>query len=109
MTYQSRVYIDGRLQKQGKPTASAAPEKVEKKKPVSTRGRREHALLDYLRTQKGYKSDSEIARMLETTPNYVSRIRSGTESFGPKFILILYDKAEMPIDQIRKLLKDKRC
>jgi len=109
MTYQTRVYIDGRLQKPMKikphtlPAKKVLPVKTDVK--VGKRKPKPYPLFDHLIESGVCKTDSDIARLLESTPNYICRIRNRHEEFGPKLMLMLYDKAGMTIEQIRIFLK----
>lgn len=114
MTYQARVYIDGKMQAPPQPKVKKEPKYAPKKeaKPVLKAGskrllKRGYPLFDYLIEQGICTSDADIARLLDSTPNYVCRLRNGHELFGPKMILMMYDKTDMSIEEIRSFLKDE--
>ena len=66
-----------------------------------------HALLDYLIDKGWAKDDKAIAKLLNTTPPVISRVRNDRRAITPNLILAIYDKTKMSIEQIRKL-KDKK-
>jgi transcriptional regulator with XRE-family HTH domain len=64
-----------------------------------------HLLLDYLAKECGAKTDMNIAARLGTTSSYISHIRNGNATFGPKLILAAYDAFGISIEKIRELLQ----
>lgn len=68
------------------------------------RSNKPHKLFDHLILERGFKNDAKIAEALETTPAYVSRMRSGDQKVGASAILAIYDATDMTIEEIRELL-----
>ena len=68
------------------------------------RSNRPHKLFDHLLLERGFTSDAKIAEALETTPAYISRMRSGGQKVGASVILAIYDATDMTIEQIRELI-----
>lgn len=68
------------------------------------RSNKPHKLFDHLILERGFKNDAKIAEALETTPAYVSRMRSGDQKVGASVVLAIYDATDMTIEEIRELL-----
>ncbi len=66
-----------------------------------------HVLLDYL-IKKGWgKDDKALAKLLNTSPPVVSRIRNNKRNPSPQFVLSIYDQTNLTIEEIRKLIRGK--
>lgn len=68
---------------------------------------KKHALLDYLIAKGWAKDDKAIAKLLNTTPPVISRVRNDRRAITPNLILAIYDQTNLTIEEIRKL-KDKK-
>ena len=69
---------------------------------------KQHVVLDYL-IEKGWaKDDKAIAKLLNTTPPVISRIRNDRRGVTPNLILAIYDNTNLTIDEIRDLIKGKK-
>ena len=69
---------------------------------------KQHVVLDYL-IEKGWaKDDQAIAKLLNTTPPVISRIRNDRRGVTPNLILAIYDNTNLTIDEIRDLIKGKK-
>jgi len=64
-----------------------------------------HKLFDFLIMNCGFKTDSNLAEKLNTSPPCISRIRHGKYKIGPTMILAIYDATDLTIEDIRELLK----
>jgi plasmid maintenance system antidote protein VapI len=67
-----------------------------------------HAVLDYLIDKGWAKNDQNIAKMLNTTPPVISRVRNDRRGITPNLILAIYDHTNLTIEEIRGLIKGKR-
>lgn len=67
-----------------------------------------HVLLDYLIAKKWAENDKDIAKLLNTTPPVISRVRNGTRGVTARLVLSIYDKTELTIEQIRGLIRGKK-
>jgi len=69
---------------------------------------KQQVVLDYL-IEKGWaKDDQAIAKLLNTTPPVVSRVRNNKRGITPNLILAIYDNTNLTIDEIRGLIKGKK-
>jgi plasmid maintenance system antidote protein VapI len=67
-----------------------------------------HALLDYLIKKGWAKDDQTLAKLLNTTPPVISRVRNDTRGVTPNLILAIYDHTNLTIEEIRGLIKGKK-
>jgi hypothetical protein len=67
-----------------------------------------HALLDYLIDEGWAENDQSIAKMLNTTPPVISRVRNDKRGVTPNLILAIYDHTNLTVDEIRGLIKGKK-
>jgi hypothetical protein len=67
-----------------------------------------HAVLDYLIAKGWAKDDQSIAKLLNTTPPVISRVRNDTRGVTPNLILAIYDHTNLTIEEIRGLIKGKK-
>lgn len=65
-----------------------------------------HALLDYLIAAFKLKNNAELAKALGFTEGMISKIRHGVYKVNAEFILRVYDKTDMSIEEIRKLIEE---
>lgn len=67
-----------------------------------------HVLLDYL-IKKGWgKDDKALAKLLNTSPPVISRVRNNKRNPNAKLILSVYDQTTLTIEQIRGLIRGKK-
>lgn len=64
-----------------------------------------HALLDYLIDVYKLKNNRALAQQLGVTQAAISKIRYGVNKVTGDFILTVYDKTDMSIEEIRALIK----
>ena len=75
---------------------------------MAAREGKQQAVLDYL-IEKGWaKDDQAIAKLLNTTPPVISRVRNNRRGVTPNLILAIYDNTNLTIDEIRDLIKGKK-
>ena len=65
-----------------------------------------HRLLDYLIETYKLKNTRKLAQHLGVTQGYLSKLRHGVKKVSGDFILAIYDKTDMSIEEIRALLDD---
>jgi transcriptional regulator with XRE-family HTH domain len=63
-----------------------------------------HKLFDLLREESNLNSDAELAEALNVTAPVISRIRSGKDRVGARMIILIHEKTDMPIAEIKELL-----
>lgn len=69
---------------------------------------KQQAVLDYL-IEKGWaKDDQAIAKLLNTTPPVISRVRNNRRGVTPNLILAIYDNTNLTVDEIRELIKGNK-
>lgn len=66
-----------------------------------------HALLDYLIEHLGVKNNRALAQYLGVTQSALSKIRYGANKPSAEFILIVYDKTDLGIEEIRGLIDEQ--
>ena len=66
----------------------------------------EHKLLDYLITRYQLKNNRALAAFLGMTQAGLSKIRHRVNKVCPEFILRVYDRTGMSIEEIRELIKE---
>ena len=66
-----------------------------------------HALLDYLIEAFKLKNNRALAQHLGVTQSAISKIRYGMNKPSAEFILLIYDKTDMTIEEIRTLIKQQ--
>lgn len=67
----------------------------------------EHVLLDYLIKAFKLRNNSELAKVLGVTEGAISKIRHGINKVNAEFILRVYDKTDMSIEEIRALISEE--
>jgi transcriptional regulator with XRE-family HTH domain len=63
-----------------------------------------HPLLDYLITAFKLKNSRALANALGMTQGAISKIRAGVNKPSADFILRVYDKTDLTIEEIRNLI-----
>jgi len=66
-----------------------------------------HALLDYILKKAAIKNDKHIAKLLNTSPAVISKIRNNIRNPSPQLVLSIYDHTDLSIEEIRKLIRGK--
>lgn len=66
----------------------------------------EHKLLDYIIKRFELKNNRALAEFLGMTQAGLSKIRHRVNNVAPEFILRVYDKTGMSIEEIRELVKE---
>lgn len=66
----------------------------------------EHKLLDHLIKRYELKNSRALAQLLGMTQGGISKLRYGTNKVSAEFILRVYDKTDLSIEQIRELIKE---
>ena len=64
-------------------------------------------LFDYLINRFDLKNDRGLAHALEESPSNISRARAGKIAFGDTRILDVHEVFEVPIKEIKELLKNE--
>lgn len=67
---------------------------------------KENKLFAYLFKFFKVKTDSELAQHLYTSGSNISRVRNDHKYLSAKLILVIYDKTNLSIENIRKLAKE---
>lgn len=65
-----------------------------------------HPLLDFIIKTYGLKNNKELADALDVTEGLISKIRARVRPPTAEFILKIYDKTDLSIEEIRELIKD---
>jgi transcriptional regulator with XRE-family HTH domain len=65
----------------------------------------ETKLFVYLKKKFGLENSQALADFLGVSPTTLSKIRHGAKPYTAEFILIVYDKTGMSIEEIRKMTK----
>lgn len=64
-----------------------------------------HALLDHLIERLNLKNSRALAQHLGVREPALSKIRARVNNVSAEFILLIYDKTDMTIEEIRSLIK----
>jgi transcriptional regulator with XRE-family HTH domain len=67
-----------------------------------------HVLLDYIIKKGWAKDDKAIAKLLNTSPPVISRVRNNKINPNARLILSVYDHTNLTIEEIRALIKGKK-
>lgn len=67
----------------------------------------ENKLLDRLIEQLGVKNNRALAQYLGVTQSAISKIRYGINKPSAEFILLVYDKTDLSIEEIRALIGEE--
>lgn len=65
----------------------------------------ETKLFTYLKKKFGLENSQALAEFLGVSSATLSKIRHGDRAYTAEFILIVYDKTGMSIEEIRKMTK----
>lgn len=66
-----------------------------------------HPLLDYIIKKGWARDDKSLAKLLNTSPPVISRIRNNKRNPNARLILSVYDQTTLSIEEIRKLIRKK--
>ena len=66
----------------------------------------EKKLFAYLFDKFKVKTDAELAPHLYTTPPVISRMRNDYKGLTPKMLLIIYDRTDLSIEEIRRMANE---
>ena len=66
----------------------------------------EHRLLDHLIKRYELKNSRALADLLGMTQGGISKLRYKTNKVSVEFILRVYDKTDLTIEEIRELIKE---
>lgn len=61
-------------------------------------------LLDTIISRMRLKNDAALARLLETSPPSISKLRSGIIALGATILLHMHDATDMPIAELKALM-----
>lgn len=67
-----------------------------------------NTLLDYIIKKGWARDDKAIAKLLNTSPPVISRLRNNVRNPNARFILSVYDQTSLTIEEIRGLIKGKK-
>lgn len=65
----------------------------------------DNKLLGYIKWRYALTTDTDVANFLLTSPSEISRIRRGDKGLSHRMLIIMYDKTDLSIEQIRDLYK----
>lgn len=65
-----------------------------------------HALLDYLVDYIGLKNDAQLADYFEYRQAVISKIRNRRMAISSNVILIIHEKLDIPVVEIRRLINE---
>ena len=67
-----------------------------------------HALLDYLMSRLNLANDKKLANYFEMPPSVISKIRNRKNGVSANFILLVHEKLDIPVEEIRKLIDQSK-
>lgn len=67
-----------------------------------------NALVDYLLKKLGLKNDRQLAEYFDVLPPVISKIRNRRMSVSANMILLIHEKLDMPVPEIRRLIDQTR-
>lgn len=67
---------------------------------------RKHALLDHLTQKLGVKNDAQLSDYFEYRPTVFSKIRNRKMAISSNVILLIHEKTDMPVVEIRRLINE---
>ena len=65
-----------------------------------------HPVIDHLLKAYEIRTDAELAKRLGLKPSAISKIRSGTMSLTPAFILAAHENLGIRVSKIRELMRN---
>lgn len=65
---------------------------------------KENALLDHLMKKLGLKTNKQLADYFDIQQPVISKIRNRRMKVSNNFILLIHEKTDMPVAEIRKLI-----
>jgi transcriptional regulator with XRE-family HTH domain len=67
-----------------------------------------NALVDYLLKKLGLKNDRQLAEYFDVLPPVISKIRNRRMSVSANMILLIHEKLDIPVAEIRRLIDQTR-
>lgn len=67
-----------------------------------------NALVDYLLKKLGLKNDRQLAEYFDVLPPVISKIRNRRMSVSANMILLIHEKLDIPVPEIRRLIDQTR-
>lgn len=67
-----------------------------------------NALVDYLLKKLSLKNDRQLAEYFDVLPPVISKIRNRRMSVSANMILLIHEKLDMPVPEIRRLIDQTR-
>jgi hypothetical protein len=64
------------------------------------------SVLNYLKRRYRLKNDRRLALALGVKPPNICKLRNGTTTFGPEWILRVHDATGLPIGEIKRMLAE---
>lgn len=69
---------------------------------------RPHTLIDYLLKKLNIKNDQQLANYFDVAPPVISKIRNFRMEVSANIILLIHEKTDMPVAQIRDLINQSK-
>lgn len=67
-----------------------------------------NALVDYLLEKLSLKNDRQLAEYFDVLPPVISKIRNRRMSVSANMILLIHEKLDIPVAEIRRLIDQTR-
>lgn len=67
-----------------------------------------NALVDYLLKKLSLKNDRQLAEYFDVLPPVISKIRNRRMSVSANMILLIHEKLDIPVAEIRRLIDQTR-
>jgi len=67
-----------------------------------------HALLDYLLDHLNLKNDKQLANYFKYGPPVISKIRHRKMAISSSVILLIHEKLDIPVIEIRRLINESK-
>ena len=67
-----------------------------------------NALVDYLLKKLDLKNDRQLAEYFDVLPPVISKIRNRRMSVSANMILLIHEKLDIPVAEIRRLIDQTR-
>ncbi len=65
----------------------------------------DNLLLGYIKWRYNLKNDLQVGDFLVTSASEISRLRRGVKGLSHRLLIVIYDKTDLSIEQIRELYK----
>ena len=63
---------------------------------------------DELKQRLNFKTDASLCRVFDISPSTISKIRHRQSAVSPEILLKIHDMTNIPILELRKMMRDKR-